>query len=255
MASVDELVAEIGIPEHELRRVLRRDDRYINRLIVLGLPEDEAEYQSFRADLKNVLSLMRSHRFSAKTAARILGQTPEEPFEFNSTTEDETEPDQDVDEPNQDEDERDQNEDEDEPDQDDDEPDQHVTEDERDQDEDDRGQDEDDRDQDENEPDDEDTEYPDSSCSNSMRDTCSITSSDDEKTVTKKIRLDPDYVPSQSSSETTPATTTANSSQMPSEEEPMSSSTDTEEDDTLVLNDTTTEEDEELEVATEEDDL
>jgi hypothetical protein len=252
MASVDELVAEIGLPEQELRRVLRRDDRYINRLIVLGLPEDEAEYQSFRADLQNVLSLMRSHRFSAKTAARILGQTPEAPFEFNSTTEDETEPDQDVDEPNQDvnEDERDQNEDEDEPDQDDDEPDQHVNEDERD-------QDEDERDQDEDEPDDEDedTEYPDSSCSNSMRDTCSITSSDDEQTVTKKIRLDPDYVPSQSSSETTPATTTANSSQMPSEEEPMSSSTDTEEDDTLVLNDTTTEEDEELEVATEEDDL
>ncbi len=89
MASVEELVAEISLSEHELRRVLKRDDRYINRLIVLGLPQDEAEHQSFRGDLQNVLSLMRSHRFSAKTAARILGQTPEAPFEFNSTTEEE----------------------------------------------------------------------------------------------------------------------------------------------------------------------
>jgi hypothetical protein len=110
---------------------------------------------------------------------------------------------------------------------------------------------------DEDEPDqdvDEDTEYPDSSCSNSMRDTCSLTSSEDEETVTKRIRMDPDYVPSQTSGKTTPATTTASSSQLPSEEDVESDTTETEEDeDTLVLNDTT-EEEEEIEIATEEED-
>jgi hypothetical protein len=91
MATVEELIAEIGLSEAWLRRVLRTDEPYINRLVLLGIPRDEAKYQSFRGDLRNVLALMRSHHFSARTVARILGQTPEEPFNFNSTDEEDEE--------------------------------------------------------------------------------------------------------------------------------------------------------------------
>jgi hypothetical protein len=66
MATVEELIAEIGLSEAWLRRVLRTDEPYINRLVVLGIPRDEAERQSFRGDLRNVLELMRSHHFSAR---------------------------------------------------------------------------------------------------------------------------------------------------------------------------------------------
>jgi hypothetical protein len=186
MASVEDLVAEIGLSEDELRRVLKKDDRYINQLIVRGIPRDEAEYHSFRGDLRNILSLMRTHHFSAKTAARILGQTPEEPFEFHSTTEEE--------EDGQDEDEQDQDEDEEE-------------------------EQERQADEEREEEDDNDTAYPESSCSNSLRDSCSLTSSEDEETEAKRIRLDPDYAPSTTSDGTETPAATAPSSQVPSEEE------------------------------------
>jgi hypothetical protein len=188
MASVEELVAEIGLSENELRRVLKRDDRYIDQLVVRGIPQDEAEYHSFRGDLRNILSLMRTHNFSAKTAARILGQMPEEPFEFHSTMEEE-EDGQDEDEPDQDEDEEEEQQE--------------------------RQTDE----EGEQEEDDDDTAYPDSSCSNSLRDTCSLTSSEDEETEAKMIRLDPDYAPSTTSDGTETLAATAPSSQVPSEEE------------------------------------
>jgi hypothetical protein len=84
MTTIAELVADIGLSETELRRVLRKDKPYINRLVVLGYSRDEAEEHSFIGDLRNVLSLMRSHQFSIKTAARILWQTPEDPYEFSS---------------------------------------------------------------------------------------------------------------------------------------------------------------------------
>ncbi len=144
---------------------------------MLGIPRDEAEHQSFRGDLRNVLSLMRSHQFSAKTAARILGQTPEEPFEFNSTEEEEE------DEDEEEEDEEEEEEDE------------------------------------EEEEEEDDTPDPENSCSNSLRDSCSLTSSDDEKMEAKRIRLDPDYAPSTTSDGTETPAATAPSSQVLSEEE------------------------------------
>jgi hypothetical protein len=81
MATAEELLAEIGLSEAWLRRVLRTDEPYINRLVVLGIPRDEAERQSFRGDLRNLLELMRSQHFSARRAARILSRAPEEPFD------------------------------------------------------------------------------------------------------------------------------------------------------------------------------
>jgi hypothetical protein len=180
MASIEELINEIGLSEAELRRVLKKDEPNINRLVVMGIPRDEAEHQSFRGDLRNILSLMRSHRFSAKTAARILGQTPEEPFEFHSTEE---------------EDEQDEDEDEEEEEQ------------------------EQEQEADEEEEEEDDTPYPESSCSNSIRDSCSLTSSDNEEMEAKRIRLDPDYAPSTTSDGTETPAATAPSSQVPSEEE------------------------------------
>lgn len=166
MADIEELVTEIGLSEAELRRVLKKDKPYINRLVVLGFTRDEAEHHSFVGDLRNVISLMRSHHFSAKTAARILGQTPEAPFEFSSTEE----------------------------------------------------EDEDEEEKEEEEEED-DTPDPDSSCSNSLRDSCSLTSSEDERVEAKRIRLDPDYAPSTTSDDTGTPAATAPSSQVSSEEE------------------------------------
>jgi hypothetical protein len=89
--TIGELIADIGLSEEELKRVLKKDRAYINRLVVLGYTREEAERYSFIGDLRNILSLMRSQQFSAKTAARLLGQTPNSPYEFDSTEEDEEE--------------------------------------------------------------------------------------------------------------------------------------------------------------------
>jgi ribosomal protein L12E/L44/L45/RPP1/RPP2 len=78
MFTVEELLAIINLNEAWLRRVLGTDEAYINRLVVIGIPRDEAERQSFRRDLINVLELMRSQNVSASRAARIIGRAPEE---------------------------------------------------------------------------------------------------------------------------------------------------------------------------------
>jgi hypothetical protein len=92
--TIADLVTDIGLSEAELKRVLKKDTAYINRMIVLGYTREEAEKYSFIGDLQNILSLMRSHQFSPKTAARLLGQTPDSPYEFSSTEEEEEEEDE-----------------------------------------------------------------------------------------------------------------------------------------------------------------
>jgi hypothetical protein len=94
--------------------------------------------------------------------------------------------------------------------------------------------------------------YPGSS-ENSCAESQSISSSEDEPAVeAKRLKLDPDYLPSDDTSvESTPETTAANS-QLPSEEESEEEEETTEsEDETFVPNDTT---EEEIEVAEEDED-
>ena len=91
---IDELADEIGLSVDRLKQLLQKDDRYIGQLIALGRSQEFAERASFIGDLRNVLGLMASHNFSAHTAARMIGQTPENPVEI-STTEEEDEDDED----------------------------------------------------------------------------------------------------------------------------------------------------------------
>jgi hypothetical protein len=91
---IDELADEIGLSVDRLKQLLQKDDRYIGQLIALGRSQEFAERASFIGDLRNVLGLMASHNFSAHTAARMIGQTPENPVEI-STTEDEDEDEED----------------------------------------------------------------------------------------------------------------------------------------------------------------
>jgi hypothetical protein len=92
--------------------------------------------------------------------------------------------------------------------------------------------------------------YPGSSESNCVE-SLSISSSEDEPAVeAKRLKLDPDYLPSDTSVESTPATTAANS-RLPSEEETEEEETTESEEETFVPNDTT---EEEIEVAEEEED-
>jgi hypothetical protein len=165
--TIAELVAAIGLSEPELKRVLKKDRAYINRLVILGYTQEEAERYSFIGDLQNILSLMRSHQFSAKMAARLLGQTPDSPYEFSSTEEDE--------------------------------------------------EDEDEEEEPTNEESDDTSTYPSSPSTSHLRSSCSVTSSSEDDTVAerKRIKLDPDYVPSE---DTTPAIT-APSSQVSSDSE------------------------------------
>ena len=88
MLTVEELLAVLNLNEAWLRQVLGTDEAYINRLVVVGIPRVEAERQSFRRDLINVLELMRAQNLSARRAARIVGRTPDE----SSSEEDEEEP-------------------------------------------------------------------------------------------------------------------------------------------------------------------
>jgi hypothetical protein len=90
---IEQLATEIGLSVTRLRHLLKTDERYIGQLISLGRSREFAERASFIGDLRNVLGLMASHNFSAHTAARMIGQTPENLVEI-STTEDEEEDDE-----------------------------------------------------------------------------------------------------------------------------------------------------------------
>jgi hypothetical protein len=205
---IAQLATDIGLSLPKLHQLVQKDERYIGQLVSLGRNRDFAEKASSIGDLRNILGLMRSHGFSAHTAARVIGQTPENPVEI-STTEDEEE-----------EEIEDQHEEEPQP--------------------------------DHNTSQDEDSVYPGSSASSCVK-SPSVTSSDEDVVEAKRLRLDPDYRPSETSGETTPATTTASNSQLPSdEEEEELETTETEEEDTLVPNDTTEEDEEEIEVAEQE---
>jgi hypothetical protein len=91
---IDELADEIGMSVARLQQLLQKDERYIGQLIALGRTREFAERASFIGDMRNVLGLMASHNFSAHTAARMIGQTPENPVEI-STTEEEDEDEED----------------------------------------------------------------------------------------------------------------------------------------------------------------
>jgi hypothetical protein len=91
---IDELADEIGMTVTRLQQLLQKDERYIGQLIALGRSREFAERASFIGDMRNVLGLMASHNFSAHTAARMIGQTPENPVEI-STTEEEDEDEED----------------------------------------------------------------------------------------------------------------------------------------------------------------
>jgi hypothetical protein len=91
---IDELADEIGLSVARLQQLLQKDDRYISQLIALGRSREFAERASFIGDMRNVLGLMHSHNFSAHTAARMIGQTPENPVEISTTEEDEDEEDE-----------------------------------------------------------------------------------------------------------------------------------------------------------------
>jgi hypothetical protein len=97
MLTVEELLAVLNLNEAWLRQVLGTDEAYINRLVVVGIPRAEAERQSFRRDLENVLELMRSHNLSARRAARIVGRTPDESSSEEDEEESEAEPEEEED--------------------------------------------------------------------------------------------------------------------------------------------------------------
>jgi hypothetical protein len=86
---IENLTGEIGLSVDALKQVLKRDDQYIDELVSQGHPLDVAERASFIKDLRNVISLMISHKFTANTAARVLSQSLEEPFDFSSTEDEE----------------------------------------------------------------------------------------------------------------------------------------------------------------------
>ncbi len=193
--TIAELVAEIGESEEELKRVLKKDRAYINRLVVLGYTREEAELYSLIGDLQNIFSLMRSHQFSPKTAARLLGQTPDSPYEFESTEEEDEETEDEEEEPA------------------------HAESDST-------------------------TSYPSSPSTSHLRSSCSITSSssseDDTPAARKRLKLDPDYVPS---NDTTPADIVASSQVSESEMEEEEEEEETEETDTESYEPSVTESD------------
>jgi hypothetical protein len=91
---INELADEIGMSVDRLQQLLQKDERYIGQLMALGRSREFAERASFIGDMRNVLGLMASHNFSAHTAARMIGQTPDNPVEI-STTEEEDEDEED----------------------------------------------------------------------------------------------------------------------------------------------------------------
>jgi hypothetical protein len=90
---IAELADDIGFPVEALRAMLPRDNPFVDRLVNMGYDEESANDVSFIGDLRNVIILMRSHGVSAKTAASLLRQTPELPFEFDSPEEEQKEDD------------------------------------------------------------------------------------------------------------------------------------------------------------------
>jgi hypothetical protein len=95
------------------------------------------------------------------------------------------------------------------------------------------------------------TTYLDSSCSNSLCDSCSFTSSEDEMVEAKRIKLDPDYAPSTASDGTATPAATAPSSQVSSEEEEEEEDEETE-DESYIPSGTKTEEENEPDISEEE---
>jgi hypothetical protein len=88
---IEQLATDIGLSVTRLQHLLQKDERYIGQLVSLGRSREFAEKASFIGDLRNVLGLMASHNFSAHTAARMIGQTPENPVEISTTEEEEEE--------------------------------------------------------------------------------------------------------------------------------------------------------------------
>jgi hypothetical protein len=85
---IRDLANNFGTSIEDLQQLLKTDEAYVDRLI--SQTQEEAEQVPFIGDLRNVLGLMRSHNTLAKTAARFLGQTPDDPFNL-SPIEEETE--------------------------------------------------------------------------------------------------------------------------------------------------------------------
>jgi hypothetical protein len=84
---IAELADDIGFPVETLRAMLPRDNPFVDRLVEMGYNEESANDVSFIGDLRNVIILMRSHGVSARTAANLLRQTPESPFDSTEETE------------------------------------------------------------------------------------------------------------------------------------------------------------------------
>ncbi len=82
---IAELADDIGLPVEMLQDLLPRDNPFVDRLVEMGYDEVSANEVSFIGDLRNVIILMRSHGVSARKAANLLRQTPESPFESDST--------------------------------------------------------------------------------------------------------------------------------------------------------------------------
>jgi hypothetical protein len=151
---IEQLATEIGLSVTRLQHLLQKDERYIGQLVSLGRSREFAERASFIGDLRNVLGLMASHNFSAHTAARMIGQTPENPVEISTTEEEE-------DEENEEQQQQ--------------QPQQHEA----------------------SSSQDEAFVYP-SSSGSSCVESLSVTSSEDEHTVeAKRLKIDPDYLPSE----------------------------------------------------------
>jgi hypothetical protein len=90
-AEIENLANDIGLPVETLRKMLPHDEPCIARLMENGYSRENAEEVSFIGDLRNVLDMMTSDNFSAKTAAYILRQDPDVPVFFDDSTDKEDE--------------------------------------------------------------------------------------------------------------------------------------------------------------------
>jgi hypothetical protein len=73
---IRDLANNIGTSVEDLQQLLKTDEAYVDRLI--SQTQEEAEQVPFIGELRIVLGLLRSDNFSAKSAAKILGQTPDD---------------------------------------------------------------------------------------------------------------------------------------------------------------------------------
>jgi hypothetical protein len=169
-AEIENLSNDIGLPVEVLRKMLPHDEPCIARLIESGYSREHAEEISFIGDLRNVLDMMSSDNFSAKTAAYILRQDSDVPVYFDSTDE-------------EDEDKTDSS-----------------------------------------------KETGSASSAKSSSSNSSSNSEDERKQEAKRIKLDPDFVPSATTSEdSSTANTTANNSVVTTEVEETETETEEEE--------------------------